>query len=258
MRIHHVPIFISAAIAVLTASLLLVSCTPLGDAQDGNVDAVAFWDADALSGTVFFGESTTAHLARRGGVLDTAQGRRMVWRDDSGTRMLDRRILSSTVEYIGQDGNTRSIPLSEAIAREMPARMVLSFGLNGIVSFSQDPNTFIAAYRSLIESIHALSPMTLVVLQSIYPVRSATGFSLDTATLNQKIALLNTHVAALAATFSYVSYADTASILRDADGLLAARYDNGDGIHLTNEAYGQILGYLLTHVAACADAYITK
>ena len=66
--------------------------------------------------------------------------------------------------------------------------------------------------------------------------------------LNEAIRTLNTWLPEIAASFDHVRVVDTASVLSDENGWLKESYDNsGDGIHLTTEAYRQILAYLRTH-----------
>lgn len=253
---------ILTAVAVLTASLLLIPCLFHEGTRSENIGAASLSvgnvltkSADAgeeyLSRAVFFGESTTAHLARTGGVLDTPSGRDRVWRDKSGTRMLDRRILASSVTF--SDGTERTV--RDALVATPPDLLVLSFGLNGIVSFAKDVGAFIATYRAMLEEIHDLSPATRVIVQSIYPVRAADAFSVDVITLNRYIDVLNEAICQMAGTLPYARFADTSSVLRDESGFLAKQYDAGDGIHLTNVAYEKILFYLRTH-AWLAQRYI--
>ncbi len=196
----------------------------------------------SLPDFVFFGESTTAHLARAGGVLDTPTGRMQVLRDESGTRMLDRRILSSPVILYGADGSHETVSFLDAVTRLRPKHLVLSFGLNGIMSFLATPERFDAAYGHLIDGIRQASPETRILLQSVYPVRASDGFSVDTPTLNAHIRTLNERIQAIALQQG-VTYLDSASVLRDADGALRADYDSGDGIHLTDDAYRALLAY---------------
>ncbi len=199
----------------------------------------------SLPDFVFFGESTTAHLSRSGGVLDTPAGRMQVLRDGSGTRMLDRRILASPVVLYGADGSCETVSFSDAVARLRPKNLVLSFGLNGIMGFLASPERFDAAYGLLIDGIRQVSPETRILLQSVYPVRASDGFSVDTPTLNAHIRSLNERIQAIASQRGVV-YLDSASVLRDADGALRADYDSGDGIHLTNDAYRALLAYFRT------------
>ena len=130
-------------------------------------------EKDALLGVFFFGESTTAHLARAGGVLDTDEHRSKVLRDESGTRYLDMRILSSPVFYQG-----KKVSFAEAVERAQPRVLVLSFGLNGLPRWSRDPEAFLRNYRALIDGVFARSPNTKIILQSVYPVGKNDCFSL--------------------------------------------------------------------------------
>lgn len=193
-------------------------------------------EKDALAGVYFFGESTTAHLARTGGVLE---GREKVLRDESGTRYLDMRILSSPVIYKGE-----KIAFIEAVERAQPRALVLSFGLNGISRWSRDPEAFLRNYRALIDGILARSPNTKIILQSVYPVGENDCFSAPVHKLNAQIQALNAHIASLSQEYENIAYINTAALLSDASGALSPEYDIGDGIHLTNEAYRIILSHL--------------
>ena len=217
--------------------------------------AVANEEWECIERLFFFGESTTAHLARKGGVLDTPSNLHRVLRDETGTRMLDRRILSSPVFCKDESGNTVKRPFSEAIALIKPECLVLSFGLNGIMGFIRDPARFSDAYTVLIDGILAASPSTCIVLQSVYPVRNAANYSVNVQTLNAHILTLNAQIEQIAASYPNVRFTDTASVLRDSDGSLLAAYDAGDGIHLTNQAYRAILSYLS---AALADYIVSE
>lgn len=198
---------------------------------------------DALSGVLFFGESTTAHLARAGGVLDTDAHREKVLRDESGTRCLDMRILSSPVLYGGE-----KCSVADAIERAQPRVLVLSFGLNGISRWSRDNEAFLRNYRALIEGALERSPHTHILLQSIYPVGENTVFSSPVAQVNQQIGTLNQMIQALAAEYENVGYVNTSVLLTDANGTLNTAYDHGDGIHLTNAAYRILLSALCEHI----------
>ena len=87
---------------LFTVYLLLCLLTVPIYAECGEPFVLSKTQEDALAGVFFFGESTTAHLARSGGVLDTDEHRGKVLRDESGTRYLDMRILSSPVFYQGE------------------------------------------------------------------------------------------------------------------------------------------------------------
>lgn len=234
---------------LFTVFSLMIALTVQVQAVPGELFVLSSTNEDTLSGVFFFGESTTAHLARAGGVLDTDAHRGRVWRDESGTRYLDARILSSPVFYY--EGNrTEKIPFAEAVERAQPRVIVLSFGLNGITRWSRDPEAFLRNYRALIEGILARSPNTKIILQSVYPVGENTVFSLSKWELNQQICNLNVHIEKLANEYENTEYINTAALLFAASGALSAAFDSGDGIHLTNEAYRMILAFLEQTIGA--------
>ena len=228
-----------------TVFLLLCTLTVHVQAAYGESFVLPSANKDTLEGVYFFGESTTAHLARVGGVLDSDVHRARVLRDESGTRYLDMRILSSPVFCNGE-----KISFAEAIEKLQPRVLVLSFGLNGIARWSRDPEAFLHNYRALIGGILERSPNTKILLQSVYPVGENTCFSLPVSETNAQIDNLNTHIASLAEEYQNVAYVNTAALLADANGALNAAYDVGDGIHLTNEAYRIILAFLEQTIGA--------
>ena len=100
-------------------------------------------------------------------------------------------------------------------------------------------------YGKLIRAVREASPDTLLVLQSIFPVRE------DCAVLsNRQIDRANGWVQDLAADYD-LPYLDTQSVLKNENGALRADYCNADdGIHLTASAYRAILDYIRTHAVA--------
>ncbi|MBQ9806290.1 MAG: hypothetical protein IJW49_07280 [Clostridia bacterium] len=196
-----------------------------------------------MDSLVFFGESTTAHLRSRE-VLSGGKKTDQVWADDSGTRMLSSQGLSTPIVY-PETGEL--LTLSEACAKKQPSYLVLSFGINGISKFIEHKDLYVNNYQKLIRTVSSASPDTKIILQTVYPVRSANGFSVDTDTLNRYITVLNGWLPEIAAQNEKVRIADTASVLCDSDGRLLAAYDAGDGLHLNKQAYEAILHYLGTH-----------
>lgn len=228
---------------LFTVYLLLGLLTVPTQAFGGEPFVLQKSETDALAGVYFFGESTTAHLARAGGVLDTDEHRSKVLRDESGTRHLDMRILSSPVFCEGE-----KISFVDAIEKAQPRVLVLSFGLNGITRWSRDPDAFLRNYRALIEGIIERSPNTKILLQSVYPIGDNNSFSLSKAALNEQINNLNAHIASLAKEYENAAYVNTSLLLADKNGALLSAYDIGDGIHLTNDAYRVILKFLVQQI----------
>ena len=195
---------------------------------------------------IFFGESTTAHLRARG-VLTGGTGTKQVWSDASGTRMLSSRITSEPIVYPETGEN---LTIAQACEKAQPDYLVLCFGLNGIGGFIQNKSSYVSAYNKLIRAVREVSPNTKIILQAVYPVADGTGsqaFGVDIATLNENINTLNSWLPKIAASHENVRFVDTSAVLKNADGVLSASYDNGDGVHLTAAAYQEILAYLRTH-----------
>lgn len=198
---------------------------------------------DYLDRLIFFGESTTTHLRARG-VLRDGKNTRQVWADDSGTRMLSAQGIATPILY---PDTGEYLTLFEACARKQPEFLVLSFGLNGILRFIGDKALYQNNYHRLIQTVHNASPNTKIILQTVYPVRSSDGFSVDVETLNSHIQTLNTWLPEIADAHTNVALLDTASVLRNEHNQLDEKYDAGDGIHLNADAYRAILRYLSEH-----------
>ena len=193
---------------------------------------------------IFFGESTTTHLRSRG-VLSGGTETHQVWADSSGTKTLSSKLLSETLVYPPTGEN---LTLAAALEKEQPSYLVLSFGLNNIAHFVNNKQNYVNNYNKLIDAVQKASPNTRIILQSVYPVSAACDdFSVDGATVCSYTETLNGWLREIASTHENVKFADTASMLKAADGTLLPAYDSGDGVHLTAQAYQQILHYLRTH-----------
>ena len=197
-------------------------------------------DTDPISRMTFFGESTTAHLALRGGI-DPAR----VWSNASGTMKLDSGILSRTLT----DHATGQPDTVTGLAKTYrPDILVLSFGLNGVMNFSEHPDGYLRNYRKLIDAIRAVSPDTRMVIQSVCPVSDSDHqtdwrFSVPPDEINRRLSLLNDRLRAFCNQDPALTYVDTASPLTDSAGFLRADLTT-DGIHLTAAAYRLLLSAL--------------
>jgi len=254
-RCHHRQILSRGLTAALVVSVFLHSFVPTAVASPPEADRMLSKTADAgeryIDSMIFFGESTTSHLRSRG-VLRGGTQTHAVWSDASGTRMLSSKILSQPIVY---PPTGELLTPAEACERAKPTYLVLSFGQNGLIGFARDPDTYVTCYKRLIDALLAASPDTKIILQTVYPLGSQGGYSVDLATLNQSIDRLNECLPKIAADYENLRVADTASILRDADGRLRAEFDNGDGQHLNAQAYEKILSYLRTHAWRSEDGF---
>ena len=224
------------ALAVAVGSLFLLPAQALNAALCPETADAGEADLDRM---IFFGESTTTHLSARGGLP-----RRQVWSDQSGTRMLSPRV---ALDPLVDPSTGDPISLGALCAREQPEVLVLSFGLNGAVYFIDHKEHYLSCYRGLIDAIKAASPNTEILLQTVYPVARADGFSVDVDTLNGYLKSINEWLPEVAIGQENVRVVDTASVLRAPDGRLRAELADTDGIHLLPAAYVEILQYLRTH-----------
>ena len=194
---------------------------------------------DYIDSMIFLGDSTTYHMINRA-VLSGGKNTKQVWSGASGSLTLDGMIHKTTIVY-PKTGTEMTI--AEAVAQEKPAYMVITLGVNGVAYATE--TQFKAYYGKLIDAIHTANPDTKIILQSIFPVSAAydqKGGKLCNATIDTA----NGWVMQLAADKG-CKYLDTQSVLKDANGTMIASYDAGDGVHMTAEAYKQILQYIRTH-----------
>ena len=195
---------------------------------------------------IFFGESTTYHLKSRG-VLRDGVNTHQVWGPPNATVNLD--LTTKDIKIIYPPTNEK-MTIAQAVEREKPEYIVMTFGLNGAVQkFNKGAEYFKRSYLSLIESIRNSSPKTKIILQSAFPVAKnmdMTNYSIDVKTLNYYIDTINSWSLELASAEG-LKYLNTSEILKDDTGSLYMEYQCGDGHHLTTEAYKKILTYIRTH-----------
>ena len=195
---------------------------------------------------IFLGESTTYHLKNRG-VLRGGKETTQVWGPDSGTLTLDLTITTAKIRY---PETGEYLTVAEAAERKRPDILVLTFGLNGApTTLKRGADAYKTVYRSLIDALITASPTTNIVLQSCFPVAEnmdMSRYSMTLDELNDGIRTINTWTRELAEEYR-LFYLNTAEILTDENGRLKFQYQNGDGYHLTREAYLDILTYIRTH-----------
>ena len=185
----------------------------------------------------FVGDSLTAHLVSRG-VLTDGKNTKQVWRSESNMINLNSEVTSAKI-ILPATGEKMTI--AEAAAAAKPSILIITLGTDWGVSYLSEQE-FKDCYSKLVRQIKEVSPDTVIVLQSIFPVTK------DCKVLdNPKIDTANTWVKAIAAD-NGCRYLDTQSILKDDSNCLKAEYCNSDdGIHLTASAYEAILAYIRTH-----------
>lgn len=188
---------------------------------------------------VFFGDSTTAHLAVRGGIP-----RDRVWSGQTGT-VLFETVNTARCVYIRCEN--RSYTVAEAAARFRPAILVVTVGVSGGAG-RLPKSVFVGIYRELITSIRQASPETRLYVQSVLPLsdRSVKHYKKLT---KEAVAEANGWIAELCRELS-VPYIDTHPLLTDENGYLKPEYQNDECLHLTAAAYEIVLGNIYSRISS--------
>ena len=134
------------------------------------------------------------------------------------------------------------IPIAEAAEKAKPKVVVLTLGVNGIAFM--DEEWFIRDYTALVEMIKTASPDTRLILNSIYPVAASYQHQKDIN--NDKIRAANGWIETIAANTG-CRFLNSFEALVGSDGYLPEDRQNGDGLHLTGEAFGIVMNYIRTH-----------
>ena len=178
----------------------------------------------------FVGDSTTLHFWKGG--IDRSH----ILVPESDTLQLTSNINN---EIMKQTGLTISKSL-KALDAEI---VIITLGVNGADRFTElKYKTF---YRKLINDIKAESPETIIIIQSVFPITKWKNDE-NIGITNAGIDKLNEWCKEIAFDEN-LFYLDTQSVLKDENGAQIEEYNNGDGIHMNNEAYDAILQYIRTH-----------
>lgn len=246
-------------ISLLTSITVLCACAPSDSVdvaanteetqavpQTTTLGATPDMGEEYIDGFIFFGESTTYHIKNRA-VLRDGKQTKQVWGPKNGTVNLDTTVGSLKIVY---PDTGEEMTVGEAVKRNRPKRILLTFGLNGAVEkIRRGEEYFRACYMTLINAIRTNSPDTVIILQSCFPIAEdmdVSNYSVDTATLMEYINIINGWTLALAEDEA-LYYLNTVEVLVNDRGFLLDEYDVGDGHHLTSAAYLRMLEYIRTH-----------
>ena len=204
---------------------LLCGCARADAAQEGGEQA-------ALADFTFLGDSITAHMQSRAAVAPA-----QIWASKERYLNLDSRI---TYAKIVAPDTGKEEPIADVAARLKPAHLVITLGVDyGVYYYRHDLSLFAKYYEKLLDLIEKASPDTKLYLQSILPVTAACQ-----NITNEMIDNANAVIKEIAQARN-LTYLDTQSVMRDADGYLKKEYCySEDGIHLTRTAYEKILDYI--------------
>lgn len=149
---------------------------------------------------------------------------------------------------IGGDSISRVLGRIESIASTRPSKIFLMAGINDLAVL--DHKQVFAQYQQTVQRIRAISPATLVYIQSTLPVNRSIR---DTGRDNKEVSALNRLLARLPDGDAMVRWIDVGSALLDSDGDLGRAYTH-DGVHLNGKGYARWKAIVLPHVVEPAVA----
>ncbi len=174
------------------------------------------------------------------GLLPAGKDTTQIWTGPEGTMTLAYQ----GTYWILDPHDRVQRPIREVVARHRPDILVIALGINGI-SF-MDESYFKAEYKDLVTAVQAISPTTIIVLQSIYPITPRyRHWGLIT---NASISRGNSWILDLAEETG-CQYLDTFSVLLDDQGHAKEELMMNDGLHPNQAGLEVILDYIRHHAS---------
>ena len=189
---------------------------------------------DPVDRMTFFGDSTTAHLALRGGIPQER-----VWSGVGSTVLFET---VNAVKCVHLQKENRDLSLAEAVALKKPRILVITVGVSGGAG-RLSRESFVSIYRELLLSVRKASPETKLLVQSLLPLSDQSVKHYKRLT-KEAVVQANGWVRELCAEMQ-IPYVDTHAKLIDPNtGYLKPEYQNDEYMHLTAQAYEVILANL--------------
>ncbi len=190
-----------------------------------------------LDSVVFFGDSTTAHLAVRGGIP-----RERVWSGSESTV----RFSSVNSERCVHLSTGENLTLADAVRRVRPRVLVITLGVSGGAGVLSEKD-FKETYKKMLLSVKEASPQTKIYVQSILPL-SDKSIKYYKKITKEAVITANGWIREVCASLS-VPYINTHDLLTDETGYLKQEYQNDEYMHLTSAAYEVILSNIRRSIA---------
>lgn len=190
-----------------------------------------------LDSVVFFGDSTTAHLAVRGGIP-----RERVWSGSESTV----RFSSVNSERCVHLSTGENLTLADAVRRVRPRVLVITLGVSGGAGVLSEKD-FKETYKKMLLSVKEASPETKIYVQSILPLSDKSVKYYKKIT-KEAVITANGWIREVCASLS-VPYINTHDLLTDETGYLKQEYQNDEYMHLTSAAYEVILSNIRRSIA---------
>ncbi len=188
-----------------------------------------------INSLVFLGDATSYGL-KKYEMLKDGKNSTQLWFAEGATLSI-ADILTKKIMH-PQTG--KEMLIADAASLDKPQYLVVTLGAEGLRTISEEE--FVKQYTSLVDALIYASPETKIILQSIFPVNEKIS-----KLTNEKVDIANQHILKIAEEKG-VRYLDTQSVLKDENGGLNEKYDNGGtGMNLTAEGFEIVLNYIRTH-----------
>lgn len=172
------------------------------------------------------------------GLLSDGKKSRQIWTGPEGTMTLAYQ----STYHILDPYDKKERPIRQVVALHPPDILVIALGINGIGFMNEE--YFSREYKDLVTDIQEISPKTIIILQSIYPI--TTRYRNYGYITNAKITEGNSWIMAIAEELG-CSYLDTISVLLNDEGKAKDKLMMKDGLHPNREGLTLILDYIRTH-----------
>ena len=186
---------------------------------------------DPIGRMTFFGDSTTAHLALRGGIPQER-----VW-SGAGNTVLFETVNRSKCVHLAKE--KCDLTLSDAVSYKRPEILVITLGVSGGAG-TLSRERFTEIYREMLTSVQKANPETKILVQSMLPLSDKSVKYYKRLT-KEAVCEANLWIRALCMEMR-IPYVDSYSKLIDPQtGYLKPEYQNDEYMHLTAAAYRVIL-----------------
>lgn len=208
-----------------------------------NVDSTALlketddYGQSYLKNIVFICDSPTYWMWPNG-LLFGGKETNQIWTGPEGTMTL---AYQSTYNILDPYDNVTR-PIRSVVDLHKPKYIIIALGINGI-SF-MDEESFTDEYTKLVKDIHEISPRTVILLQSIYPI--SPNYQYWGAITNDMITEANSWILEIAENTG-CKYLDTISVLLNDEGNMKKELILKDGLHPNKKGLQVILNYICTH-----------
>ena len=163
---------------------------------------------------------------------------KQIWTGPEGTMTLAYQ----SSYHILDPYDKKQRPIRDVVALHPPDILIIALGINGI-SF-MDETYFTSEYKDLVIDIQEISPDTIIIFQSIYPITRR--YKHYGSITNAMITEGNSWILAMAEELG-CSYLDTISVLLNDEGMAKDELMLNDGLHPNRDGLTIILDYIRTH-----------